>query len=205
MKYITALLFLILNNPTFSQQGKASRLIEQGNKMYKQGQFAAAESAYRQALASDPAGETALFNLGNAVYRQNRQVDAAQIFLSLADKSINKQLLAKTYYNQGVILSSQKNLEQSIEAYKKALRIDPADQDARENLQKALLELKKKQQQDKKQDKQKKKQQEEKQSPKMDLRQAEQRLKLLEQKEKEVQQRIQGNKAGSSGSRSKDW
>ena len=41
-------------------------------------------------------------------------------------------------------LTSQKKLEESIEAYKNALRYNPDDKEARENLQKALLELKKK-------------------------------------------------------------
>ena len=51
---------------------------------------------------------------------------------------------AKSYYNKGAILSSQKKLEESIEAYKNAFRQNPDDKEARENLQKALLELKKK-------------------------------------------------------------
>ena len=41
-------------------------------------------------------------------------------------------------------MSQQKKLEESIDAYKNALRQNPNDKEARENLQKALLELKKK-------------------------------------------------------------
>ena len=39
----------------------------------------------------------------------------------------------------------------------------------------------------------------------MSQKETEQRLKLLQQKEKEVQQRLQRDKAGEGGSRPKDW
>ena len=57
-----------------------------------------------------------------------------------------------------MILSQQKNLEESIEAYKNALRNNPDDKEARENLQKALLELRKKTPPPKKEKKENKKQ-----------------------------------------------
>ena len=72
--------------------------------------------------------------------------------------------------NQGVALMKQKKLEESINAWKNALKLDPNDLDARDNLQKALQELKSKpppppqkkddkKDQDKKQDPQKNKDQ----------------------------------------------
>jgi tetratricopeptide (TPR) repeat protein len=61
----------------------------------------------------------------------------------------SKENLVKSaaHYNNGVIKTKQKDLEGSIEDYKNALRLNPDDLQARENLQKALLELKQKQQQ----------------------------------------------------------
>ena len=96
-------------------------------------------------------------------------------------------------------------LEKSIDFYKKALRINPDDSQARENLQKALLELKKKEPPKKKDDKKKNQDQQQQKQPqsKLSRKEAEQRLKLLEQKEKEVQQRLQ--KAQSGGGQKKDW
>ena len=46
------------------------------------------------------------------------------------------------YYNKGVAMIRQKKIEESIDAWKNALRLNPADSDARENLVKALLEKK---------------------------------------------------------------
>jgi Ca-activated chloride channel family protein len=111
---------------------------------------------------------------------------------------------AKAYYNKGTILSGQKKLEESIEEYKNALRHDPNDKNARENLQKALLELRKKNP-PKKDDKKKQQKQQQKPQPKMNQKEAEQRLKLLEQKEKEVQQRLQKEKSKTGGGQPKDW
>jgi Ca-activated chloride channel family protein len=102
-------------------------------------------------------------------------------------------------------LSGQKKLEESIEAYKNALRRNPDDKEARENLQKALLELKKKTPPPppppKKENK--KNQQKQKEQPQMNQKEAEQRLKLLDEKEKEIQQRMQNAKSGAA--QQKDW
>ena len=128
----------------------------------------------------------------------------------LADKTKETELRSKAYYNKGVVLSKQKKLEESIEAYKNALRQNPDDKEARENLQKALLELKKKNPPKKKEEKENKKKQEQQQQQKqqqskMSQKEAEQRLKLLEQKEKEVQQRLQKEKSKTGGGQAKDW
>ena len=75
-------------------------------------------------------------------------------------------------------------MEESIEAYKETLRLNPGDQEARENLQKALLELKKKTPPKKQEEKKKQEQQKQQPKPKISPRDAEQQLKLLEQKRK---------------------
>ena len=134
--------------------------------------------------------------------------EAIRVLNDLAFKSNDPSVKSKAYYNKGAILSAQKKLEESIEAYKEALRQEPSDKDARENLQKALLELKKKNQ-SKKEDNKKQKQQQQKQQqkpqPKMSQKEAEQRLQLLEQKEKDVQQRLQNEKSKQGGGMGKDW
>ena len=61
-------------------------------------------------------------------------------------KTKERGLRSNSYYNEGVVLGKQQKLEESIETYKNALRQNPDNTEARENLQKALLELKKKNQ-----------------------------------------------------------
>ncbi len=177
--------------------------IQKGNELYKQKQYDKAAEAYDEVLAKDPSSATAKVNKANALYRGNKTADAIKILDDLAAGTDNKETKARAYYNKGAILSGQKKLEESIEAYKDALRQDPSDNQARENLQKALLELKKKNPPPKKEDK--KQQQNKQQQPKMNQKEAEQRLKLLEQKEKEVQQRLQKEKSKQGGGQPKDW
>jgi Ca-activated chloride channel homolog len=182
--------------------------IQRGNDLYKLKEYEPAAKAYDEALTKDPSNLTAKFNRANTAYRLSKPDDAIKTFDDLETASKEAADKAKAAYNKGVILSNQKKLEESIEAYKNALRQDPTDKDARENLQKALLELKKKNPPPKKDDNKKKQQQQNKkqqQQPKMNEKDAEQKLKLLEQKEKELQQRLQKQKSKTGGNNTKDW
>lgn len=199
------LLFVI----TVVQSQQANKLVLQGNEFYRQQQFEKAGAAYSKALEAEPQHVTAKFNLANALQKQGKEEEALALFTTVAETAEEPALKAKAFYNKGAVLSKQKKLEESIDAYKNALRQDPSDKEARENLQKALLELKKKTPPKKQEDQQKKKkeqqQQKKQQQPKMSQKEVEQRLKLLEQKEKEVQQQMQKEKSKAGGSQSKDW
>jgi Ca-activated chloride channel family protein len=182
-----------------------NKIIQQGNDYYRQQQYDKAEDEYQKILQTSPGNKVAKFNLANALIRQDKTDDAAKLLGELSVKENNAEIRSKATYNEGVILSHQKKLEESIEQYKETLRLNPNDQEARENLQKALLELKKKNP-PKKQDEKKKKEQQQKQPPKPKIspREAQQQLKLLEQKEKQVQERLQKNSQTGS-SQPKDW
>lgn len=182
--------------------------VQKGNTLYKQQQYKEAETAYTEALQKTSSNTTAKFNRTNAMYRQAKNADAIKELNDLAFKTNDNELKSKAYYNKGVILSGEKKLEESIEAYKDALRKNPNDQQARENLQKALLELKKKEPAPNKQNKQQqqqKQQQKQQPQPRMNQKEAQQRLKLLEQKEKSVQERLQKERSKTGGGQPQDW
>ena len=199
------MLFIISQLVTIIQAQEINQSINNANDLYKQQQYEQAEKEYRKVLEKDPSNQTAQFNLGNTVYRSGKPPEASRIFNSIATKEKEKGLRTMAFYNNGVMLTKQQKLEESIEAYKNALRTNPSDTMARENLQKALLELKKKEPPKKKDEKQKK-DEKKPQLPKskMNQKEAEQKMKLLEQKEKEVQERLQKN-SRSGGSQPKDW
>lgn len=205
MKKIIGLLFCM---PVFVMQAQdAEKSIRDGNLFYRQQQYEKAEAAYQKALQEDPANLKAKFNLANTRQQLGKQEEAIKSYSEVAESAKENEPRANASYNKGVVLSGQKKLEESIEAYKNALRNNPADKDARENLQKALLELKKKNPPKKEEKKDPKKQQQQKkqQRPKMSPKEAEQRLKLLEQKEKELNQRMQKEKSKTGGNQAKDW
>jgi len=180
-------------------------IIKKGNDLYKQQQYEPAKAAYDAALTKDSSNTVAKFNMGNTAYRLSKPDDAIKSFDQLIVKYKNADDKSRAYYNKGVVLSNQKRLEESIEEYKNALRQEPGDKEARENLQKALQELRKKTPPPKKEDQKKKQQKKQKEQPKMNQKEAEQKLKLLEQKEKELQQRLQQLKSKTGGSSNKDW
>ena len=138
--------------------------------------------------------------------------EAEKAFNAAAEYAKEDSLRSHSYYNKGVSLSQQKKLEESIDAYKNTLRIAPDDSDARENLQKALNELKKQQQKqdnknndkknnDKKDDKDKKPES----KSKLNEKQAEQMLNALRQEEKSIQKDLQKNKTKNGNTPDKDW
>jgi Ca-activated chloride channel homolog len=202
-------IYIILFAATRSAAQDVQSDLRRGNELYRQQKYDQAEAAYAEAEKKDPANLNSKYNKANAMHRQNKQSAAIRELDDLSFKATDNGLKSKGQYNKGVILSGLGKLEESIEAYKNALRLDPADTQARENLQKALKELEKKkqEQQPKKEDKkeQSKQQQQPQPQPQMNQKEAEQRLKLLEQKEKEVQQRLQKEKSKQGGGTGKDW
>ena len=201
--FIQIFSFLLIAN--FSLAQTTGELIRKGNEEYRGNEFDKAATSYNEALAMDPDNLTAKFNKANTDYRMNKPDEAIKQYEELAAKSSTKERQARAFYNKGAILSKQKKLDESIEAYKNALRRDPNDVQARENLQKALIEQRKNQPPPKKEDDKKKQEQkkQQQQQPKMNKKEAEQKLKLLEQKERELQQRMQSQKTGAGTG--KDW
>lgn len=207
MKQVLILLVIVFGASVVKLSAQdTDRLIQKGNELYKQQKYREAELVYNEVLLQDPSNNTAKYNRAITIHKQAKPDESIKAFEDIAFKTENAEIKEKSYYNKGAILSGQKKLEESIEAYKNALRQDPNDKEARENLQKALLELKKKTppKKDNKKKQQQQKQQQ-KPQPKMNQKEAEQRLKLLEQKEREVQQRLQKEKSKTGGGQPKDW
>ncbi len=188
---------------TATAQKNDAAAIHKGNELYKQKNYDASQLEYNKALTADPKNATANYNNGNAQFRSGKPDDAIQSYDNTISSAKEKPLREKAFYNKGVALSKQQKLPESIDAWKDALKLDANDNDARENLQKALAEQKKQQEKQENENKDKKdKKQDQKQKPqpepkpqqqqsKLNKQQVEQLLKALQQKEKEIQQKMQ--------------
>lgn len=176
-----------------------------GNKLYREGAYDKAAEQFDRVLQRSPRNTTASYNLGNALYRNSKAGDAEKAFDNVIRDSRDRQLSADAWYNKGVTLSNQQKLEESIEAYKQSLRLNPTDSFARENLVRALRELKKKKDQEQEQQKKKKQEEKEKQQPKMNKQQVQQLLQALQEQEKQLQQKMQKMKVPAPGQPEKDW
>lgn len=120
-----------------SQQAAAQagrRHLREGNRLYHKEQFDESELSYRRALEKDEESPGARFNLGNSLYKQERYDEALRYFGELAGEIDDPVNRSRVYHNIGNSMLMSGQIEQSIEAYKEALRNNPQDQETRYNL-----------------------------------------------------------------------
>ncbi|MBN1651555.1 MAG: tetratricopeptide repeat protein [Bacteroidales bacterium] len=139
----------------FAHAQSDKNLVRQGNKLYQKDNFTDAELNYRKALDKNPNSLSGTFNLADAMYEQENFEKSAEIFAKIGQADLAKDKKSMAYYNLGNSFLKAKQYEQSIEAFKMALRNNPDDENARYNLEYARKMLKQKQDQQKNQDKNK--------------------------------------------------
>ncbi|HSH51885.1 MAG TPA: tetratricopeptide repeat protein [Bacteroidales bacterium] len=221
------LALLALN--TFAQQER--KYIRKGNKEFEKENFDDSEIFYRKALDKKDDSYSATFNIGDALYKQEKYEDAINKFSDLTNKELTKEDKAKIYHNLGNSLLNNQKIKESIEAYKHALRNNPSDMETKYNLayaQKLLAQQQnqdqnKDQNQDQNQDQKKdqnqnenndqdknsdqqNKDQQQQQQPEISKQNAERILQALANDEKKTQQKVKEQKAKAAKVKVvKDW
>lgn len=114
--------------------------------------FGKAEMEYRKALEKKPNDLQWNFNLADALYKQMKFKEAASSFEEIAKQKEEPVEKARAYHNLGNSLLMQQQIDESIEAYKKALRQNPGDLDTKYNLAYAQMLKQQQQQQQQNQD-----------------------------------------------------
>ncbi|HPI20969.1 MAG TPA: tetratricopeptide repeat protein, partial [Candidatus Kapabacteria bacterium] len=193
MRNITFIIFIVLIIPSlaFSQNKKTH--IREGNKLYKENKFNDAEIEYRKSLELEKQNNKAIFNLGDALYKQEQYDSAAAKFAAIANQNLDRETTAKAYHNLGNALLKNKKYQESIDAYKKSLRLSPKDMDTKYNLEyaKRMMIAQQQQQQQKNQNKDNKDEQD---KNKQDQQQQQQDNKDNQDKNKQDQQQQQQDK-----------
>jgi tetratricopeptide (TPR) repeat protein len=221
MKHILFLLMVLFASAGFSQTETSH--FRKGNDLFNSGKYTDAEIEYRKGLAKKQDSWTGKFNLADALYKQNKYKEASVILDSLSKSTKNNKQLSSVYHNMGNAQLKNKEYEQSVESFKKALKLDPKAEDSRYNLSYALQKLKQEKQQqqqqqqqqqkqDQKQDqkqnqeKQKDQKQEEQKKQNLNREEAERMLDALNRDEKELRKKTEkkASKNGQAGS-GKDW
>lgn len=132
---------LLCAGTVMGQKAERER-IREGNKLYNKEQFTEAEIAYRKSVEVNPRSFEGAYDLGNALYKQQKfpeaaeqyQLVAAQGERLLAENPANIARLSQVFHNLGNISMEGKDYAKSIEAYKQSLRLNPADDETRYNL-----------------------------------------------------------------------
>jgi len=210
----------------FAQEDK--KYIRQGNREYNDAKFVESETKYRTATDKNKSNPDAVFNTGDALYRQQKYEEAGKLFIENSEMTSEKSKKAASYYNLGNSLLMADKPAESIEAYKNSLKLNPDNMEAKYNLAYAQDLLRQQQQQeqqqqqqdqnndkkeeqdqDKKNDDQNKdEQQDEEQGnqQKISKEDAERVLNSLANEEKKVQEKVKLAKAKESRVRSvKNW
>jgi hypothetical protein len=156
-KYIKTLFAVILftaSNLILYPQGD-KKFIRRGNREFEKSRYQESEVLYRKAVDKNTKSPDAVFNIGDALYKQKKFDDAGKQFIENVNITDDNKKKAAGLYNLGNSLLLANKLQESIEAYKGSLRLFPDSQEAKYNLAYAqdLLEQQQQQQQQQQQNK----------------------------------------------------
>ena len=143
---LIALYFLIcFSGPVWAQADR--KFIRQGNRQYEKDKFPESEIYYRKALDKNKGSGDAVFNSGDALYKQKKYEDAGKQFTESHRMNEDRDKKSASLYNLGNSLLMANKIQESIEAYKNSLRLKPDNAEAKYNLAYAQDLLKEQQQQ----------------------------------------------------------
>ena len=229
MRSLFTIVFLCSFALLFAQQEAPD--VRKGNRAYNSENYTEAEVNYHRALDKNEQSFEAHFNLGDALFRQEKYPEALEQYvqaekcLKANDKLRKEELqnrLAATYHNIGNALYAQQQYDKAVNAYQQSLRNNPKDNDTRYNLVKAMQQLQQQQQQNQvqqqdknqqqndstqqqeQQQQEQQNQQQQQQEQQMDQETAEQILQALEQDEQETQEKLQ-RQQGKKRRVEKEW
>ncbi|MBR6035250.1 MAG: VWA domain-containing protein [Paludibacteraceae bacterium] len=212
-KLSVLVLMLLVSMNTFAQREAGD--VRRGNKEYNKQNYTEAEVDYRRGLEANKNSYEAHYNLGDALFKQDKYADAQTEFETAAkmlDKKEDKERYAKAMHNIGNCNFAQQQYDKAVAAYMESLRANPKDNDTRYNLVKAMEMLQQQQQQEQQQQEQQEQDQQQEQQEqqaqetedRMDKETAEQILQALEQDEQDTQEKLQ-RQQGKKRRVEKEW
>ncbi len=132
-----------------------SKLVEEGNRLYRKGKYNEANQSYEKAAVDIPESPEIYFNKGNAYLAQGDMEKARELFRQAAQKATEVKLEARAKYNLGNLTFQEavkyqdddlqkalSKLEESALFYREVLDMDPSDEDSKYNIEVARLFMK---------------------------------------------------------------
>ena len=114
------------------------RHVERGNEAHEAGRYEDALAAYEEAAAVRAGHPPVDYNLGNTLHQLQRYEEAGAASAAAAANTEDAALAARARYAVGNSAFRRQALEEARDAYIDVLLRDPADQDARHNLEVVL-------------------------------------------------------------------
>jgi len=207
-----------------SDKNTVAQKRQQAQKLYEK-----ASTDYLKSNAVTKNNYKSMYNHSASLYRRKNYEDAVKELEKVLENShVSDKVKAKAYHNLGNSLLQQQKYQESIEAYKKALKANPKDMDTKYNLEYARKKMAVQQQQqssnnnknenkDQQQDQQQQQQQQQQQGNNQQQKQqqaaaqqrkeeAKRQLDALQQNEKRTQEKVkEENRQTQSVKQEKDW
>lgn len=200
--YIFICALMLIATPAWGADNSTKRernLIRQGNELYGQGKYHEALENFEKALVLNPSSYYALYNKACALVKlasddnkgtanDPRKV-AAGIFEQVGANTEVPLLAEYANYNLGNMAFNDNEFDRAINAYKAALRINPNNRKARQNLLLALQ--RKEQQQNQQQQQQQDQQQQQEQQQQQQQQEQQQQQPQMSQNSEQILQSVQ--------------
>lgn len=148
--FLICLLFFSLS---LSAQ-KERKFVREGVKSFYTNDYPNSEVSFRKALEIDSSSVPANYNMAASLYKQEKYDEARNILQKIAESTENTSLQADAFHNIGNSFLKEDKFQESIDAYKKSLLIQPDNMDTKYNLAYALQKMQQQQQQDQNKDQQ---------------------------------------------------
>ena len=198
MRYRTLTIIFTLLSTIFCGEALAQRmperhLVRKGNRQYERAKYDESIDNYSRALQKDPNCFEAKFNTANVQMQKELYEKAEQTLRKLAQDSTRTELeRGDVSYNLGNALFAQQKLEEALDCYRNAMRMNPDDVDAKHNY--ALTKLLLQQQQDQQQQDQNNQNNQDNQNQDQQQQNQDQQQQNQDQKEQEQNQDNQDQK-----------
>ncbi len=128
MRLLTILIAaLLISGPVDNNRAR------EANRAYEAGEYQRAEALYREILQQSPDNTQILFNLGNALARQGKIEESAEVFDRYRREVTDPVERAPAEYNLGHLHGETGNTDEAITHFRQALDLDPEDEDAKFN------------------------------------------------------------------------
>ena len=161
------LLPVLMTSSAWAESAKS--LARTGNEHFRKGEYKEAEAKYEEALSADPSNRKILYNLGVAQYKNGEFEKARRTFESLEGSGLpsyedieagsnagtmeggpmpwpgnsypglSNSMSIKSLFNKANSFYKAGDIPSSIKTWKKVLDMDPNNEDAKFNLQKAIM------------------------------------------------------------------
>ena len=140
LRHISVFLLLLAVgcSEAYAQMYPERKHIRKGNKDYEALDYGASEGDYRTAAMKNPGSFEAMYNLGDALYKQERFEEAENTFKGIIDNSqqylLDEARAAKVFHNLGNAQFGQRKLKEAAESYASSLIYNPSDMETKYNL-----------------------------------------------------------------------